>query len=116
MKFGALLKYSLYLLIMILITFLILTIYMYYFSDKQVLEVSYNFVVPICLFITSLLYSSSTHEKGLIMGMEIWIVYFAAICLLKLILKTPTEISMLRHLIFLPISIFGGIVGVNIKK
>jgi len=116
MKFGALLKYSLYLLIMILVTFLILTIYIYYFSDKQVIEIGYSFVVPVCMFIAALLYSRSTHEKGLIMGMEVWIVYFAAICLIKLILKTPTEISMLKHLIFLPISILGGIIGVNLKK
>ncbi len=116
MKFGALLKYSLYMLIMILISFLILTVYIYYFSDKQALEGIFSFIIPVCLFVTALLYSRNTHEKGLIMGMEIWIVYFALVCLMKLIIKSPTEISTLKHLLFLPVSIFGGIIGVNLKK
>lgn len=116
MKIGALIKYSLYLLIMILITFLILTIYLYYFSDKQVVEIGYSFLVPVCMFVTSLLYSRNIHEKGLIRGTEIWIMYFAAVCLLKLILNTPSEINMLMHLIYLPISILGGVIGVNAKK
>ena len=116
MKIGALFKYSLYLFIMILVTFLILTIYLYYFSNNQVAEIGYNFLVPVCIFISSVLYSRSTHEKGLIRGIEIWIIYFAAVCLLKLVLKEATEINMLIHLIFLPISILGGVIGVNIKK
>ena len=116
MKFGALLKYSVYLFMMILITFLILTIYIYYFSSNQVIEMAYSFIVPVCIFTAALLYSRSTHEKGLIMGMEMWIVYFAVICLMKMIFKTPNEISLLKHMIFLPISVLGGIIGVNIKK
>ena len=116
MKIGALLKYSLYLLIMILVTFLILTIYLYYFSNKQVVEIGYSFLVPACMFVASLLYSRDTHEKGLIRGIEIWIIYFAAVCLLKLFLKSTSEISMLMHLVFLPISILGGVIGVNLKK
>lgn len=116
MKIGALLKYSLYLLVMILVTFLILTIYLYYFSNNQVAEIGYNFLVPISIFISSLLYSRSTHEKGLIRGIEMWIIYFAAVCLFKLILNEATEINMLIHLIFLPVSILGGVVGVNLKK
>lgn len=116
MRFGALLKYSFLLLVMILITFLILTIYIYYFSDSRIVEIAFNFIVPACIFAASLLYSRKTHEKGLIMGMEIWIIYFAAVCLTKIILKTPAEISLLKHLIFLPVSVFGGIIGVNLKK
>ena len=116
MKIGSLIKYSLYLLIMILLAFLILTMYIYFFSNSVKIEMAYDFVIPICLFISSLLYARSTREKGLIMGLEMWIVYFAIVCLLKLILKTPTEISMIKHLIYLPISIFGGIIGVNVKK
>ena len=116
MKIGALLKYSLYLIIMILITFLILTIYIYFFSNSQALEMGYSFIVPICMFIASMLYSRSTREKGLIMGMEIWIVYSTLVCLMKLVLRTPAEISILKHLIFLPAAAAGGIIGVNIKK
>lgn len=116
MKIGALLKYSLYLLIMIMVTVLILTIYLYYFSNTQVAEIGYSFLVPICMFLSSLLYSRSTHEKGLIRGIEIWIIYFAAVCLLKLALKSTTEINMLIHLVFLPVSILGGVIGVNLKK
>jgi len=116
MKIGALLKYSLYLLVMILVTFLILTIYLYYFSNNQIAEIGYNFLVPIGIFISSLLYARSTHEKGLVRGIEIWIIYFAAVCVFNLILKQASEINMLIHLIFLPISIFGGVIGVNIKK
>jgi len=116
MKIGALLKYSLYLLIMILVTFLIFTIYLYYFSNSIAAEIGYSFLVPVCMFLSSLLYSMSTHEKGLVRGIEMWIVYFATVCLLKLVLKSTTEISMLIHLIFLPISILGGVIGVNLKK
>lgn len=116
MKIGALLKYSLYLIIMILITFLILTIYMYFFSSNQAVEIGYSFIVPICIFIAAMLYSRSTREKGLIMGMEIWIVYFTLVCLMKLVSRTPAEINILKQLIFLPAAIMGGIIGVNIKK
>ena len=116
MKFASLIKYSLYLLIMILLTFFILTVYIYFFSNNVKIEMIYGFLIPVSLFITSMLFGRSTKEKGLIVGLEMWIVYFALVCLLKLILKTSTEISIITHLIFLPISILGGITGVNKKK
>ncbi|MDD2493815.1 MAG: TIGR04086 family membrane protein [Tissierellia bacterium] len=116
MKFGSLIKYSLYLLIMILLIFLILTIYIYFFSSSAKIEIAYNFIIPVCLFVASLLYARSTKEKGLIMGIEMWIVYFVIVLLLKMVLKIPTEISIIKHLLYLPISIFGGIIGVNAKK
>lgn len=116
MKIGALLKYSLYLIVMILITFLILTMYLYFFSNNQTVEVGYNILIPVCIFITSLLYSRSVHERGLIRGIEIWVIYFAIVSLLRLLLKNPTGVSMLMQFIYLPISILGGVIGVNLRK
>jgi putative membrane protein (TIGR04086 family) len=116
MKIGALLKYSLYLFVMILITFLILTIYLYVFSDNQAIEVGYNILIPVCIFITSLLYSRSVHERGLVRGIEIWVIYFAIVSLFKLISKGSMDMGTLMNLIYLPISILGGVIGVNLKK
>lgn len=115
MNLIKLLKYSLYLLVMTLVVFFILTIYMYYFSRQPSLEIAYNFVVPICLFICALMYSKNIHEKGLLRGIEIWVVYFAFVLLMKVIFRIPTEISILQHLFYLPASILGGIIGVNLK-
>lgn len=116
MKIVKLLKYSLYLLLMTLALFFILTIYMYYFSKQPSLEIAYNFIVPICIFVVSLMYSRSVHERGLLRGVEIWIVYFAIVLLMKILFSYPAAISILQHLLYLPLSIFGGIIGVNLKK
>lgn len=116
MKISKLLKYSLYLLLMTLAVFLILTIYMYYFSKHPSLEIAYSFAVPLCIFTVSLLYSKSVHERGLIRGIEIWIVYFAVVLLMKVLLRYPAEISILRHLLYLLPSVLGGIIGVNLKQ
>lgn len=115
MNLIKLFKFSLYLLIMTLAVFFIITIYMYYFSRQPSLEIAYNFVVPICMFIVSLLYSKSVHERGLLRGIEIWIVYFAIVLLMKVLFRIPAEISILQHLLYLPVSILGGVVGVNLK-
>lgn len=116
MKIMRLLKYSLYLLLMTLAVFFILTIYMYYFSKQPSLEIAYSFVVPICMFIVSLLYSRSVHERGLLRGIEIWIVYFAIVLLMKVLFRVSNEINILMNLIYLPISILGGVIGVNLKN
>ncbi len=116
MKIAKLLKYSLYLLIMALGVFFILTIYMYYFSKQPSLEIAYSFVMPICMFIVSLMYSKNIHEKGLLRGIEIWIVYFAIVLLMKVLFKVTDEISILQHLLYLPVSILGGVIGVNLKQ
>ena len=116
MNLVKLLKYSLYLIILTLVTFFILTVYMYYFSRQPSLEIAYNFVVPISMFIVALMYSKSTHEKGLLRGIEIWIVYFAFVLLVKVLFQLSTEISIVKHLFYLPVSILGGVIGVNLKQ
>ncbi len=116
MKIAKLLKYSLYLFLVTLAVFFILTIYMYYFSKQPSLEIAYSFVVPICMFLTSLMYSKSVHERGLIRGIEIWAVYFAIVLLMKVLFRYPAEISIMRQLLYLPVSILGGIIGVNLKN
>jgi putative membrane protein (TIGR04086 family) len=88
---------------------------MYYFSNQPSFEIAYNFVVPICLFICTLMYSKNIHDKGLLRGIEIWIVYFAFVLLMKVLFSITTEISILQHLFYLPASILGGIIGVNLK-
>lgn len=116
MKIMKLLKYSLYLLLMTLSVFFILTMYMYFFSKQPSLEIVYNFVVPICMFIVTLMYSKSVHERGLLRGIEIWIVYFAIVLIMKVLFRVPAEINILMHLLYLPISILGGVIGVNSKS
>ena len=116
MKLLKLLRYSLYLLLITLGVFFILTLYMYYFSKQPSIEVAYRFVVPVCMFIVTLLYAKSVHEKGLFRGLEIWVVYFAFILLLKVLFKYPAEISILSNLLYLPVAILGGILGVNMKQ
>lgn len=116
MKIVKLLKYSLYLLLMTLTVFFILTIYMYYFSRQPSLEIAYNFVVPLCMFIVTLLYSKSVRERGLLRGIEIWVVYFAIVLLIKVLFRYPAEISILQNLFYLPAAILGGVVGVNSKQ
>lgn len=115
MKIGVLVKYSLYLMLMIFATSLILTLYLYFFSSNQAVEIAYNFVVPACMFVASLMYSRNTREKGLIRGMEIWILYFVVILILKFIMQSADEINFVQNLIYLPVSILGGVIGVNIK-
>lgn len=116
MKLLKLLRYSLYLLLITLGVFFILTLYMYYFSKQPSIEIAYRFVVPVCMFIVTLLYARSVHEKGLLRGLEIWVVYFAFILLLKVLFKYPAEISILSNLLYLPVTILGGILGVNMKQ
>lgn len=116
MKLGKLLKYSLYLFIFSLITFFILTVYIYYFSKTSNIEIVYSFIVPICIFIVSMLYSRSVHEKGLLRGIELWIIYFAIILLMKVLFRYPAEIKILYNGIILIMSILGGIIGVNMKN
>lgn len=116
MNLIKLFKFSLYMLIITLIMFFILTIYMYYFSKQPSMEIAYNFIVPITMFVVSLLYSRSVHERGLIRGIEIWIVYFAFVLLMKVLFRVPSEISILQNILYLPISILGGVIGVNSKQ
>jgi putative membrane protein (TIGR04086 family) len=116
MKLGKLLKYSLFLLIFSLIIFFILTIYIYYFSKTPNLEIVYNFVIPICIFMVSMMYSRSIHEKGLIRGIELWIIYFAFVLLIKVLFSYPAEIKILHNGVILIMSILGGVIGVNIKN
>lgn len=115
MNIVKLLKYSLYLAFTILAVFFVLTIYMYFFSKQPTLEISYSIAVPICIFIISLMYAKSVHERGLIRGIEIWIVYFAFVLLIKVLFGYQGEISIIRQLLYLPVSILGGILGVNTK-
>lgn len=116
MNIIKLLKYSLYMLLMTLAVFFILTVYMYYFSRQPSIETGYRFIVPICMFIISLLYSKNVHERGLLRGIEIWTVYFAIVLLMKVLFRYPAEISILQNLLYLPASILGGVVGVNLKQ
>lgn len=116
MKLGRLLKYSLYLIIFTLIIFFILTLYIYYFSKSPSLEIIYSFIAPISIFIVSMMYSKSVHEKGLLRGIEIWIIYFLFVLLMKVMFSYPAEIKILYNGIILIMSILGGIIGVNLKN
>jgi len=112
---GKLLKYSLYLFIFSLIIFFILTVYIYYFSRNPDFEIIYSFVVPIIIFIVSMM-SRSIHERGLLRGIELWIIYFVIVLLMKVLFGYPAEIKILYNAVILIMSILGGIIGVNLKS
>lgn len=116
MKLGKLLKYSLYLFIFSLIIFFILTVYIYYFSKNPGLEAIYSFVVPVCIFIVSMMYSRSIRERGLLRGIELWIIYFVIVLLMKVLFRYPAEIRILYNGAVLIMSILGGIIGVNLRN
>lgn len=116
MNIVKLLKFSLSMILMILAVFFILTVYMYFFSNQPSMENAFNFVVPICMFIVSLLYSKSVHERGLLRGMEIWAVYFVVVLLVKVLFSYPAEINIVKNLMYLPVTILGGIIGVNLRQ
>jgi putative membrane protein (TIGR04086 family) len=80
------------------------------------LEIAYSFIVPICIFAVSILYSRSVHEKGLLRGIEIWIVYFVMVLLIKVLSGYPAEIRVLYNGVILLMSLLGGIIGVNMKN
>jgi len=80
------------------------------------LETAYSFIVPICIFASSILYSRSVHEKGLLRGIEIWIVYFVMVLLIKVLSGYPGEIRILYNGAILFMSLMGGIIGVNMKN
>ena len=116
MNIIKLLKFSLSMILMTLAVFFILTVYMYYFSKQPSIEAAYKFVVPICMFIVSLLYSKNIHERGLLRGIEIWAVYFVIVLLAKVLFRYPAEISIIRNLMYLPVAILGGVIGVNLRQ
>lgn len=113
MKITYLLKYSGIMMLLILILILILSLFTYFFSFSKIVEYAYSFVVPICIFVVSLLYARKTKEKGLLRGLEVWAIYFVLISILRYTVLQGTDINIVKHLIFLPVSIVGGILGVN---
>lgn len=116
MKLRKLFKYSAFLFILSLIIFFILTVYIYYFSRNPAIETAYSFIVPISIFAVSILYSRSVHEKGLLRGIEIWIVYFVMVLLIKVLSGYPAQIRVLYNGAILFMSLLGGIIGVNMKN
>jgi putative membrane protein (TIGR04086 family) len=120
MKIGYLIRYSVVLVALILVLFLILSILSYNFSYNTILSYSYKFIAPICLFIVSFLYAMKVKERGILRGLEIWAVYFLLLCIIKYTvfqaLANAQEINILKHLIYIPISIVAGILGVNAGK
>lgn len=116
MKLGKLFKYSLVLSIFSLTSFFILTIYIYYFSNNPAVELAYSFVVPVCILIVSIMYSRNISERGLLRGIELWLIYFAIVLLLKVLVGYPSEIKIFYNSIILALSVLGGIIGVNMKN
>jgi len=120
MKIGYLLKYSIILVVLILMLFLILSIFTYNFNYNKILAYSYKFVAPICIFVVSFLYAMKVKERGILRGLEIWAVYFLILCIIKYTvfqsLSNTGEINILKHLIYIPIAMVAGILGVNAGK
>lgn len=120
MKIGYLLRYSVILIVLILVLFLILSIFSYNFSYNKILAYSFKFIAPICLFVVSFLYAMKTKERGILRGLEIWAVYFLILCIVKYTvfqsLVNGQEINILKQLIYIPIAIVAGVLGVNAGK
>ena len=116
MKFSYLLKYSVVLIVIILILFLVLSLFTYFTSYNQIVNYAYSFIAPISIFIVSLLYARKIKEKGLLRGLEVWAVYFLIISILKYTLLQGTDINIFKQLVFIPVAVLGGILGVNLKK
>lgn len=120
MKISYLLKYSVVLLVLILILFLILSIFTYNFSYNKILSFLFKVIAPVCIFIVSFLYAMKVKERGILRGLEIWAVYLLLLCIVKYTvfqaLPDGMEINILRNLIYIPISIVAGILGVNAGK
>lgn len=115
MKFAYLLKFSVVLIALILILFLIMSLFTYFFNYNKILNYGYSFIAPISIFIVSLLYARKTKEKGLLRGLEVWAVYFLIVSILKYTLLQGSDINIIKHVIFIPVAVLGGILGVNAK-
>lgn len=120
MKIGYLLRYSIVLVVLILVLFLILSILSYNLSYNTILSYSYKIIAPLCLFIVTFLYAMKVKERGILRGLEMWAIYFLLLCIVKYTvfqsLANAQEINILKHLIYIPISIVAGILGVNAGK
>ncbi|QSX06325.1 TIGR04086 family membrane protein [Sedimentibacter sp. zth1] len=116
MKITYLLKFSVLMMILILLMFLILSLITYFFESSKIVGYIYNFVAPICIFVVAFSYAMKCGERGLLRGLEVWAVYFIIISFLKFTVLEGANINMLKHLIFIPVGIIGGILGVNFHK
>ncbi len=120
MKIGYLLRYSVILVVLILMLFLILSVFTYNFNYNKILAYSYKFIAPICIFVVSFLYAMKVKERGILRGLEMWAVYFLILCIIKYTVfqssANAQEINILKHLIYIPVSMVAGILGVNAGK
>lgn len=116
MNIGKLFKYILYFVILLVVLFFLVSLFIYYFSNSSSIELAYRFIVPVSIFIISILYSRSMNEKGLLRGIELWVAYIAFILITKLLTSSSQEINILQNALYLPLAIFGGILGVNMRK
>lgn len=116
MKVTALLKYSIIMIVFILVLFLMIATYTYLFTSNQILNYICYAIVPIGIFITSFLYAGCIKERGLLRGLEIWAVYFIIVTALKYIIIPDADISIMKHLLMIPVAIVGSVIGVNVKK
>ncbi len=120
MKIGYLLRYSVILVVLILILFLIVSILTYTLSSNKILSFSYKLIAPISLFVVSFLYAMKVKERGILRGLEIWAVYFLILCIIKYTafqaLSNAQEINILKNLFYIPVSVVAGILGVNAGK
>lgn len=116
MKIKYLFKFSILMVIIVLLLFLILSLISYFFNAGKVIGYIYNVIAPLCIFIAAFLYAMRCGERGLLRGLEIWAVYFLVIVLLKFIAFNGIEINLIKHILYIPVGIIAGIIGVNFHK
>ena len=113
MKISSLIKCTGLLFVIITVLTLIISFFYYNSSYNKILEYSYNFIVPICIFIVAFIYSFIAGERGLIRGLEIWAIYFLIISILKYTMLENVDSSIFKQFIYIPVAIVAGILGVN---
>lgn len=115
MKISILAKYTLFLFIIILLAAVALSIYTYFNLGDSNLNIIYQIIVPISLAIISFLYSRKIKKNGWLRGGEIWLAYFIIINIISLLGKI-TGVNIIFQLVYIPVCLLGGILGVNAKN
>lgn len=115
MKISILIKYMIVFCIIIILASMLISIYTYFEIGNKNINIIYKIIVPVAMLIISFLYSKKIKNNGWIRGAEIWIAYFIIINIMKYFMNIEFSADIYRTLLYLPVCLLGGIIGVNIK-
>lgn len=115
MKISVLIRYMMVFCIILILASMLISIYTYFEIGNKNIDIVYKIIVPISLLIISFMYSRRIKNNGWIRGAEIWIAYFIIINIMKYFMHIEFTADIYRTLLYLPVCLLGGIIGVNIK-